>query len=242
MDAVILAGGRGNRVHDIVPAFYKPLLTTTSGIPLVCRAVDLALEAGVHTPVVVVAPANAEAIARALDSRRAALIIQREPLGPGHALLTGLSVQPRQYIESDRVLVLLSDNVMSTTDINAVTAFETAVGVRLIERREAQRFTRYESGKWIEKKPIEDLDGPPLPCWVGPLVVWRRNTQHALRYLCREAESASGLVNREVLIGPYLSELMKTPDSYELVQVSALDIGTTETYGNYKWKEARKSE
>lgn len=240
MDAVILAGGRGERVRDLTPAFHKPLLTAVDGTPLVCHAVDLALEAGVDTPVVVVAPSNAEAVHGALGDRRASLVIQREPLGPGHALLVGLSVHPRPYFTSDRVLVMLSDNVVTEGDVHAVTRFETAVGVKLMERRKAQRFTRFEHGMWVEKTAIANLDGPPLPCWVGPIVVWRLNAARTLQNIWRETKSATGLTHTEVLIGPYLGSLMK--DGIDnLVPVSSFDVGTTEAYGKYRWKRGVKT-
>lgn len=234
MDAVILAGGRGNRVKTITAEFHKPLLAARDGVPLVCHAVDAALLLGVHTPVVVVAPSNAEAISGALGERRVSLVVQREPLGPGHALLVGLSVQPRPFIESDRVLVLLSDNVTTLSDVREVTSFETAVGVRLIERRDAQRYTRFESDKWVEKTAIANLDGPPLHCWVGPIVVWRRSTVRVLHDLVR-----SRIGDAEVPIGPYLSSMMRHCQNI-LVPVSSLDVGTAESYGEYRWKGESK--
>lgn len=226
MDAVILAAGRGERVQDIAPAFHKPLLPI-DGTPLVCRAVDLALEAGVHTPVVVVAPSNAEAISGALGDRQSQLIIQREPRGPGHALMIGLSVHPRPHCVSDRVLVLLSDNVVSNADVNAVSACTTAIGTKKIERREAHRFTRFENNEWVEKKSIGKLDGLPFECWVGPLVVWRSNTVRALQLVCREFDG-----DGEVLIGPYLRSFMHI-GSHTLVPVSSFDVGTIESYRRY---------
>lgn len=234
MDAIILAAGRGERVKDLVPAFHKPLLTAVDGTPLVCHAVDLAIEAGVDTPVVVVAPSNAEAIHGALGDRRSSLVIQRAPLGPGHALLIGLSVHPRPYFTSDRVLVMLSDNVMTEGDVRAVTGFETAVGVKSMNRREAQRFTRFEHGMWIEKTAIANLDGPPLPCWVGPIVVWRVNAVRTLRSVWHETEVqlAKDLTHTEMLIGPYLGSLMKDRID-NLVPVSSFDVGTIEAYRRF---------
>lgn len=227
MDAVILAAGRGERVRDLAPEFHKPLLPI-DGTPLVCRAVDLALEAGVHTPVVVVAPSNAEAISGALEDRSAQLIIQREPRGPGHALLVGLSVYPRgAHRAADRVLVLLSDNVVSRADVEAVSACETAIGTKKIERREAHRFTRFENNEWVEKKSIGKLDGSPFECWVGPLVVWRSNTVKALQLVCEEFDGSG-----EVLIGPYLRSFM-TLGNHVLVPVSSFDVGTIESYRRY---------
>lgn len=223
MDAVILAAGRGERVKDLVPAFHKPLLPI-DGVPLVCRAVDLALAVGVHQPIVVVAPSNAESIAGALEDRRATLIIQREPLGPGDALLIGLQVRPE--VAADRVLVLLSDNVMTKADIDAVMAFDTAIGVKKIERYDAGRFTRFENNEWREKVPIDTVNGPPFDCWVGPFVCWRTNTTKKLQHERRKFPSG------ELLIGPFLRDFMKL-GSHTLVNVSSFDVGTIESYRRY---------
>lgn len=226
MDAVILAAGRGERVSSLVPAFHKPLLPI-DGIPLVCRAVDLAHGADVHTPVVVVAPSNAEAIAGALGNRCVSLIIQREPLGPGDALLTGLTVQPQPHVVSDRVLVLLSDNVMTKADIAAITAFDTAIGVKKIPRYDADRFTRFEGNEWREKVPIDKVSGPPFDCWVGPLVCWRASAVKKLREERQKIDGAG-----ELLIGPYLRDMM-TLGSHTLVTVSSFDVGTVDAYRRF---------
>jgi NDP-sugar pyrophosphorylase family protein len=223
VDAVILAGGRGTRMMGTAPEYHKPLLPI-DGVPLVCRAVDLAIEAGVKCPVVVVSPHNAEAICGALGDRQAAIVIQRQPLGPGHALLLGLLLKVAPYSESDRVLVLLSDNLSTDHDIEVVNQHTTAVGVRTIDRNQAHRFTRYENDRWIEKKSIGSTEGAPFACWVGPFIGWRPNMTKAL---------ANAFNNRvddsELLIGPYL-KLFMTNHKDVLQHVSSLDVGTIEDY------------
>lgn len=225
MDAVILAGGRGTRMEGVAEPFHKPLLPV-NGVPLVCAAVDLAHGAGVDRPVVVVAPENASAIATALGVRKATLIIQREPLGPADALLTGLRVRTKFNTLPDfRVLVLLSDNVTTDHDVALVTAHETAVGIRAIDPKHAHRFTRLEEpGMWVEKKPITDMT-KPVPCWVGPFVGWRDNMERALADECTDAY----LENREALIGPLLNKFSRD-GRHTVVNVSSYDVGTIEAY------------
>jgi hypothetical protein len=224
MDAIILAGGRGTRVEGLAPAFYKPLLPYKD-VPMVTLAVDLAIRAGVTCPVVVAAPANAEAICEALDGRPAFVVIQRQPLGAGHALLLGLQASPRPLVDCDRVLVLLSDNVSSDSDVNAVTAHPTAVGIQYIERINAFRFARLnDDGRWCEKERLK-LDGNPVPCWVGPFVGWRNRM---VRVLSEAVEQRKP--DEEVYIGPYLGRFMYEETKCPLVPVDSLDLGVTDEY------------
>ncbi len=224
MDAVILAAGRGARMEDVVPPYHKPLLEVVRGRPLVRQHVELALEVGVETPVVVVAPRNAELIDAALGDLPARLVVQRRPCGPGHALLVGLCVEPQPFRTSDRVLVLLADNVVTWDDINRVTdTHGTAIGVRDTPRAEAHRFTRLEDYRWVEHEPVTDVTPDPVPCWVGPFIGWRHAMTHTLRRVVRDAERDQ----TEALIGPYLSQLC---GRHKLVQVSAVDVGTPEAY------------
>lgn len=225
MDAVILAGGRGTRVRDLVPAFHKPLLPI-DGVPLVCRAVDLAHAAGVEWPVIVVAPENAEPISNALGSERDVLmVVQRWPNGPGHALMIGLNMRPRP-VGQERVLVLLSDNVSTVDDVAAVASHMTAVGVKTMPRSgEVNRFTRLENGDWIEKVPVFPA-GDPVECWIGPFVGWRSNMENVLAVAYDERDRFGG---GEMLIGPLLQSFM-VHNKNVTVEVSSYDVGTLDAY------------
>lgn len=224
MDAIILAGGRGTRVMELAPEFHKPLLPV-NGIPMVTLAVDLALRAGVTCPVVVVAPANAEAICGALDGRPAFVVIQRQPLGAGHALLLGLQASPRPSVDCDRVLVLLSDNVSTDADVSSVMQHPTAVGIQYIERVNAFRFARLnDDGQWCEKERLK-LVGPPVACWVGPFIGWRSNMNRVLA-----AAVAARKPDEEVYVGPHLGRFMYNETKCPLVPVDSLDLGVTDEY------------
>lgn len=226
MDAVILAAGRGERLRDLAPAFHKPLLPI-DGTPLVCRAVDLAYRAGVEWPVVVVAPQNAEIISSVLGPNRpVVMIVQRQegvPQGPGHALMVGLQAHTRPA-SSERVLVLLADNVTQPSDVTNVAQHKTAVGVKSIPRGDAGRFTRYEDGRWVEKVPVFPR-GDDVLCWVGPFVGWRANMERVLHTI--DNERAPG--HAEMLIGPYLGDFM-FENQHHLVEVSSYDVGTLGSY------------
>jgi CTP:molybdopterin cytidylyltransferase MocA len=231
VDAVILAAGRGTRVGELAPPFFKPLLPI-DGVPLVCRAYDLARAVDVVEPVVVVAPENAAAIDAALGpNRRAALVVQRQPYGPGHALALGLRVAG----SSRRVLVLLSDNVSTVEDVLAVSSHETSVGVKKFNRDDALRFTwlvdsAAQPGQptWIESKnrrPYLNRTSETVTCWVGPFVGWRPRMETVLQNLLDDFDPNLG----ELLIGPYLNLFMIDEKSVT-VPVSSYDVGTIDAY------------
>lgn len=225
MDAIILAGGRGTRVMELAPEYHKPLLPV-DGVPMVTLAVDLALRAGVTCPVVVVAPANAEAICGALEGRPALVVVQRQPLGAGHALLLGLQASPRPFVDCDRVLVLLSDNISTDDDVARVAAHPTAVGIKYIEREHAFRFDRLDDdGRWVAKEPIRNMDGPKIACWVGPFIGWRA---HMTRVLASAVEDRKPDV--EIHVGPHLGKFMYNETKCPLVPVSSLDLGVADEY------------
>lgn len=217
MDALVLAAGRGERMNGVSPPFCKPLLPV-DGVPLVVQAVDVATPL-VDRVIVVVAPRNAHLISDVLGDRNVIMVVQRLPRGPGHALLTGsYAATPR----SERMLVLLGDNVVSASDVRAVAEHDYAVGVRQLSTSVAHRFTRWHRTlhTWVERVPIDrdqvDQSGN-AECWVGPIVVDPRQV----------AQVYGEDVYIEQLIGPHLTTL--APDARH-VPVSSRDVGTPADY------------
>ena len=177
MDTVILAAGRGERLNGIAAPYHKPLLPV-NGKPLIRQAVELtylASEPSDRVPIIVAAPENALPITQVLDGLHYEMVIQSSPRGPGHALLRGL-----RLVTDPDVMVLMSDNVFTYEDICKFTQLQTAgVGVRYVDRHDAERFTRIrKDGTWVEKVPVRDEDltatsftPTRVVCWVGPLKI-----------------------------------------------------------------------
>ena len=228
MDTVILAAGKGSRLDGITAPFHKPLLVV-NGQPLVRQCVERAAAATDGAIIVVVAPENAAPIAHVLNGaklNRVDIIVQREPKGPGHALLTGMKL-----VTTAQTLVLLGDNVISQDDVNKVIngygGNRNVIGVTEMLASEAQQFTRLrrtnDGLRWVEKVPVADADvqdnGNAI-CWVGPVVVDSMEMEKAIR-----ADIASGgTVGREIPIGPLFNKL---PD-FGTVTVTSIDIGSPE--------------
>lgn len=216
MDTVILAAGKGARLNGIMAPFHKPLLVV-DGKPLIRRSVEAAWSAGSRNIVVVAAPENAAAISHVLEGAGMGfvdIILQRTPLGPGHALMQGLKL-----VKSSTALVIMGDNLVSSDDVSTVAQCEShnAVGISWHSADDAERFTWYDRSQdtWVEKtKPSDNR----VPCWVGPIKISTREFTAAY-----SAWQQSG-VKGEVPIGPLFNNL----PSVCVVDVSSIDVGTPE--------------
>ena len=214
MDTVILAAGKGERLDGISAPYHKPLIVV-NGLPIIRHAVEHALLLGDDRIIVVVAPENATPIAHVLkDIDNIDMIVQRTPRGPGDALYTGLKL-----VNTDRVLVLMGDNLSSQKDVRSVVQAGTpAVGTRELPAHEAERFTFWDDHfkEWREKIPI--LGSDDYHCWVGPLYVETEEMKIAI-------ESWVGTEHGEVPIGPLFNRFS---DGFRMMPVSTIDIGIPE--------------
>lgn len=206
LDAIILAGGKSERLRGIVAPYHKPFLVV-DGRSLIVAAVEQALEAGAHRVVVVATAENAMPVSQLVGHHPQVRIILGTG-GPARAVRLGLEV-----CEHERVLVLMSDNVHGQHDVLRVTYQVFAVGVRQLPRLQAVRFTRLVNGEWYEGPPGEDISMLPenITVWCGPLVIARRWGLHVLA--------------DQEKIGPLLGQLAPR---FELVPVSTVDVGTPE--------------
>ncbi|MEV5541263.1 NTP transferase domain-containing protein [Saccharopolyspora shandongensis] len=218
MDVVILAAGRGSRLKDITPPYFKPLIIV-DGEPLIRRLVRTALRVSSGRIVIVAAPENALPLCQVLGDLPAEIVLQRQPNGPGDALLTGL-----RLVTSPEVQVLLGDNVVSVRDAEKIAqAAVPAVGVVLMHPAEAERYTYLTpSGCWVEKLPCDEAKTEQrLHCWVGPLKLRTDEIKAAIERRIRSTRTEADPAEQEIPIGPLLNE--QGPAT--LVPVSSVDIG-----------------
>lgn len=204
LDAVILAGGRSERLQGIVPRYHKPFLVI-NGKSLLVSAVDAALVAGARKIVVVATGENAMPVFQLVGHYPQVRVVLAGG-GPGRALRAGL-----EMCDERRVLVLMSDNVHAETDVQRVCAETYAIGVRLVRKVEAQRFTRLIDDHWVEGASERDGHLSPdavMTVWCGPLVIHR---QRGLDVLFGHEK-----------IGPLLGALAPT---FTLVPVRTVDVG-----------------
>ncbi len=110
--AVILAAGRGTRMHSTLPKALHPV----AGVPMVRHVANAARGAGFGQIVVVVSPEGEPVAETAGDGAVAA--IQTEPLGTGHAALAGASAVG----DASTVVILNGDLPLLTAETLAAAA------------------------------------------------------------------------------------------------------------------------
>lgn len=202
LDAVILAGGKSSRLGGIVPPYFKPFVVV-NGQSLLVAAVDAARDAKAERIIVVAAAENAlqawQMVGHYSDVR-----VVLSDRGVGHAIYVGL-----ELCTADRVLILMSDNVHGDGDVRTVTQYRTAVGVRRVPSKDAERYTRLSSEmRWVEGPDAEISSEPETMIWCGPLVIERVRGLATLRGQQR--------------VGPHLSDIAP---SAALVITDSIDIG-----------------
>lgn len=205
LDAVILAGGKSERLRGIVPPYHKPFIVI-GGKSLLVHAVDEAISVGAEKIVVVATGENALPIFQLVGHHENVRVVLSNG-GPGRALLTGL-----EMCDNQRVLVLMSDNVHKHDDVNRIASHKYAIGVQHATCAEAARFTRMEYGNWVEGPTFANTtctnDDPHTQIWCGPLVIQR---QRGLNTLPGQEK-----------IGPALGQLAP---AFEYVLVETIDVG-----------------
>lgn len=204
LNAVVLAGGKSERLAGIVPPYHKPFLVI-NGRALVVAAVEDALDAGAYRVVVVATGENALPVSQLVGHIPQVRIILAAG-GPGRALRAGL-----EMCQTQRVLVLMSDNVHGPGDVGRVCDTQFGIGVRDMSHTDARRFTRRVGGRWVEgdaaSEPGHAVGG--VTVWCGPLVIDRDYGLLALT----DSEK----------IGSQLGDLAP---AFELIPVSTVDAGT----------------
>lgn len=219
-EAIILAAGRGDRLHGVAAPFHKPLMLI-NGRPLIVRAVEAAVSAAnICHVIVVAAPENvvpmSSLLTEYLTDRRVTMVVQPEPRGPGAALLTGLAAS-----SWPTVMVLLGDNVLTTEDIEQHT-FSFSIGFTYESAEDAKRFTRLIDADHhttiVEDHNLE-FDDDPQRVWVGPLVM----DAAVITNVLSERE-----YRPELKIGDNLCHVVAFAGLPILIKSTAYDVGVPE--------------
>lgn len=217
VDAVILAGGRSERLNGIVPPYHKPFVVIR-GESLVVAAIRHARRQNAERIAVVTCPQIEEPLTQLLSTlpsdtaRRVEIITDTN--GVGAAVRRGAAA-----VESDRVLVLMADNIHKDADVDALCLHEYAVGVRVVYTPQARRFTRFVNSRWVEDLDTHSEDDF-TEIWCGPLVLDRRRILAVLK-------------PNSPKMGPYLDELVPEPADLRRFPVQSYDIGTPEELGKF---------
>jgi glucose-1-phosphate thymidylyltransferase len=181
LKGVILAGGTGSRLHPLTRITNKHLLPIYDR-PMVCYAIDALVRAGVDELMVVTVGTHAGEFFRLLGNgrdygiRRLFYAYQERAGGIAEAL--GLA---QHFVEGDRVVVMLADNVFERSLRPAVEAFERqACGARiLLSRLEDASHLRhlgvaeFDGGGRV-RRIVEKPEDPPSRCAVTGVYFYDR--------------------------------------------------------------------
>ncbi len=153
LKGVILAGGTGSRLHPLTRITNKHLLPIYDR-PMVCYAIEALVGAGVDEIMVVTGGTHAGEFFRLLGNGREYRIgrlfyaYQERPGGIAEAL--GLA---QHFVEGDRVVVMLADNVFERSLRPAVEAFRRqAEGARIL-------LSRLEDANHLRHLGVAEFDG-----------------------------------------------------------------------------------
>jgi hypothetical protein len=203
VDAVILAGGKSERLRGIVPPYHKPFLVV-NGKSMLVYTVEEAEKAGAERIIIVATGDNALPVWQLVGDRPHVRVTLSDS-GVGDSVYRGL-----ELCQSERVLTLMSDNIHGPTDVsNVVNADHYGIGVRFVPCDEAYRFTRQFLGRWVEGRNagMDEFNDSAM-IWCGPLMI---NRDLGLAKLRDQAK-----------IGPLLDDLVP---KFTHVPVSSQDIG-----------------
>jgi glucose-1-phosphate thymidylyltransferase len=153
LKGVILAGGTGSRLHPLTRITNKHLLPINDR-PMVCYAIEALVNSGVDELMVVTGGTHAGEFFRLLGNgqeygiRRLFYAYQERPGGIAEALALA-----HHFVESDKVVVMLADNVFERSLKPAVEAFEQqSSGARIV-------LSRLEEPSHLRHLGVAEFDG-----------------------------------------------------------------------------------
>jgi len=120
MRGLILAAGKGTRLHPLTDTRSKPMVTVANR-PLIHYAIDKLVEIGVHEIGIVVGDNEAELRAGlTYDGPRFTFIRQAEPRGIAHAVDCA-----REFTDDDDFSLLFCDNLFSASLRDSINVWQT---------------------------------------------------------------------------------------------------------------------
>jgi NDP-sugar pyrophosphorylase family protein len=162
VQAVILAAGRGKRLHPVTANRTKAMAPIL-GKPIVERVMDTLVANGVHDFVLVTSPDDTEIVdyftCKSKIGAEVVLVPQPQPLGMGHALL-----QAAPYIHGDFVLSSC-DNIVTEDEVGRMLNYwqrNHLNGILTLLQVGPEEIVRMGIVEWDGKQIIRIVEKPSL--------------------------------------------------------------------------------
>lgn len=159
MKALILAGGKGTRLHPLTETMPKQLVPVANK-PILYHVLDQVRMAGVTDAAVITSPENHLKIKEAVGcypekGLKITCIVQDEPAGLAHAVKTASG-----YLGNSDFLMFLGDNLIYP-DVSTISSFRSSPADAVILVKEVQNPRQYGVAVLDEKNCIKSIVEKP---------------------------------------------------------------------------------
>jgi glucose-1-phosphate thymidylyltransferase len=214
MKALILSGGRGTRLYPITYTSAKQLVPVANR-PVLFRAVDAIVEAGITDIGIVVGDTAAEIMEAVGDGSQwgasITYIEQEAPLGLAHAVLIS-----EEFLSGDRFVMFLGDNVLEGGIANLVRQFaESDWNSQIVLTRVAdpQHFGVAELRNGQVVRLVEKPEDPPSDLALVGIYMFDRHILDAAKSIepswrgeLEITDAIQFLVDHDYKVYPYIHE------------------------------------
>ncbi len=160
IDAVILVGGQGTRLREVVPHLPKPL-APVAGRPFLDILIQQLLESATIGKIVLAVGYRADNIVEYYRKMSLPVVIEfsyeEEPLGTGGALLQALG-----KTTSELVLAMNGDSYLDYNIKDFLASYRSPITLACVQVQNASRYGRVEMDsagrivRFCEKQPLEE--------------------------------------------------------------------------------------
>jgi len=165
VDAIILAGGFGTRLRDIVPNVPKPL-APINGVPFLDLLIDQIEKSGVVEKIVLAVGYRADAIIQYFENRSSGVPVlfsrEEEPLGTGGAVRQAISLTT-----SDQIFVFNGDSYLNCSLSNMLTRFFKPLTIAYTYVENASRFGQLVVNSQNQVLAFREKSQNAEPGWIN---------------------------------------------------------------------------
>ena len=254
--AFILAAGRGTRLYPYSQTISKPLLPILNK-SLIIHSIERFLEAGIENIGVVIKKEEQQIpslLQKVYPKRKFQYIIQKDPLGTGHAVL-----QIENRVKTENFIVVAGDSLFSTNFIRNISLlhlknhysatlaleemdFEKMRLCSTVDYHNEQVWAIREKPQTEEEK-LSNLNS--AACYVFSSVIFNslKKIEKTQRDEYEIASAINHLIKREMIVGGKItSQVHHISNSYDLWKINLDFLYKTkfkDAYGNLIAEDAR---